>query len=104
MAMSGRSAVRVGPETETERGWSYEATLAWSADRSTRHTVTLSWADHDLLSAGFSPPSRTVEVALGVVVEAGEASLGAGRLPPRFDISTLRRLLPGFDDLVQERL
>jgi hypothetical protein len=92
--------ILLGPETETPRGWSYRVTLHRSPDRASTHTVTLSWADHDQLSAGLVPPSRTVEAALAVVLRHGE---GIDRLPSTFDIATLRRMIAGFDDLVRER-
>lgn len=94
------SSILLGPETETSRGWSYRVTLHWSLDRASTHTVTLSWADHDQLSAGLMPPSRTVEAALAVVLEHAD---GIGRLPATIDIATLRRMITRFDDLVRER-
>lgn len=94
------SSILLGPETETARGWSYRVTLHWSLDRASTHTVTLSWADHDQLSAGLVPPSRTVEAALAVALDHAD---GLDRLPPAFDIATLRRMIAGFDGLVRDR-
>lgn len=101
MSAGEATAIQIGPETETGRGWSYEVTIDRSPDQPTRHEVTLSWADHDLLSGGFHPPSRSVEAALAVAIARGER---LARLPDRFDVSTLRRMIEGFDELVREKM
>ncbi len=99
---SDASAIFVESETETARGWVYAVTMTHPVHGRMRHRVTLSWADHDLISGGMRPPSWTVEAALGVLLDADPTVPGA--LPTRFDISTLRRMIDGFDDLVRARL
>ena len=94
--------VRLESETETARGWVYAVTMTHPVRGRMRHRVTLSWADHDLISGGVCPPSRTVEAALVVLLDVDPAVPGV--LPTRFDISTLRRMIDGFDDLVRARL
>ncbi len=91
--------VRIGAETERARGWAYAATITWPGGGRSEHRVTLSWADHELIAGGVYPPSRTVEAALNVLLDVGPA--GPGSLPGRFDISTLRRMIDGFDDRVR---
>lgn len=96
--------IHVGPETETGRGWSYEVSLAWPDGHASSHSVTLSWADHDLIAGGMHPPSRTVEAAMCVLLAVGGDVIKIADLPERIDVSTLRRQITDFDGLVQARL
>ncbi|MEM7622675.1 MAG: hypothetical protein AAF235_05675 [Planctomycetota bacterium] len=98
-----RVDVTVNNETDTDHGWRYSvgvrvhATPASTPD--TEHIVTLSWADHDHLSGGATPPQTTVRA----VVLVGAEHLGTD-LPRRFDTANLRRLIDAFDDAVMRRL
>ncbi|USN98486.1 MAG: hypothetical protein H6810_09965 [Phycisphaeraceae bacterium] len=96
--------IRIGPETETGQGWSYEITVSWPSGAESAHEVTLSWSDHDLISGGLHPPSQTVDAALRLAASIGEAVFGAGGWPARFDVATLRRRIDRFDERVRERL
>jgi len=104
MADSSDSGFRIGHETETDRGWSYDVTVHRAGGPGTRHTVTLSWADHDLLSGGLHPPSRTMRAAMRVLVGVDPSVIDPSGLPSRFDLSTLRRMIAGFDDAVRDRM
>jgi hypothetical protein len=95
--------VLIGQETETDHGWAYEVTLHWSDAVATDHIVTLSWSDHDQLTGGLIPPSRTVHAALDLAL-ARDDVFEPGGLPRRFDIATLRRRVPDFDEGVRARL
>lgn len=101
MSAGETTAIHIGPETETGRGWSYRVTIDRLPEEPLPYEVSLSWSDHDLLSGGFHPPSKTVEAAITVAISRVELF---ARLPARFDVSTLRRMIPGFDGLVREKL
>ncbi len=88
------AAVSLGAETETDHGWTYEVAIDRADGRRTTHRVTLAWVDHDHLSGGSTPPSKVVEG----VLRAALPELSARPLPERFDIATVRRLVP---DLVE---
>lgn len=100
--MDRQEPVRIESETETARGWVYAVTITHPVRGHMQHRVALSWADHDLISGGVCPPSRTVEAAMGVLLDAD--SIVPGALPTRFDISTLRRMIDGFDERVRAKL
>ena len=103
MSEPGRDTpITISREVEQVRGWCYHVTIRRPSGGTVDYRVTLSWADHDLISGGVCPPSRTVEAALGVLLEAGP--MLPGTLPSRFDLSTVRRMIEGFDDLVRARL
>jgi hypothetical protein len=55
-------------------------------------------------SKGLRPPSATVRAALAVALDQPAEVLEVAELPRRFDLSTLRRRIEGFDDAVRERL
>jgi len=95
---AGAIAVRVGAETETGRGWSYEVSALLADGTATTHVVTLSWTDHDEISGGAVGPSRVVEAVMEVVCEK------LGEAPARFDVSTARRLVTGLSELARDRL
>lgn len=84
------AAVSLGTETETDHGWTYEVVIDRADGRRTTHRVTLAWVDHDHLSGGSAPPSRVAEAAL----RAALPELSERPLPERFDIATVRRLVP----------
>lgn len=100
--MTTGSTVNVGNEQETASGWAYEVQICPGPDAVSSHTVTLSWADHDLISKGLRPPSATVRAALLVLLD--NPAFTPDTLPRRFDLATLRRQISGFDDAVRERL
>ena len=95
----------IGTEREVDRGWEYEVALETSSSAST-HLVRLDWRDHDHWSGGNAPPSRVIEVVLGVLADSREAASGQEPegLPERFDASTVRRWAPSLDQAVRKRL
>ena len=88
------ASVRIDAERETDRGWSYRASIQWAHAPPAEVELSLSWHDHDHWSGGAIPPSRVAE---GVLRMAGEA-LGPSGLPARCDAATLRRLVPGLSE------
>lgn len=90
----GVNKVEVLSEEEADRGWRSRVRLDWADGGTSEHDVTLSWADHDHLSGGTLRPEQTVRRALAIAADA----IGRSALPARFDLSTLRRLVPGLDE------
>lgn len=82
--------------------------------------LRLDWHDYEHWSHGVAPPSEVARVVMECVREALEANRPTGaEAPPaaattgpaemlrsgrRVDASTLRRLVPGLDEMVRERL
>jgi hypothetical protein len=89
-AADARSVVTIGPETETDSGWRYAVSIDRPDGRRTSHGVSLSWVDHDHLAGGAAPPSAVTRA----VVEALAEVIGDRPLPERFDVSTVRRMVP----------
>lgn len=116
--------IEVETEQETGRGWRYEVSVCRDAGRdtggksptttptttavgTTRHTITLSWVDHEHWCGGIKAPSRVIEALVGALVaREGEpmASGAAFELPSRFDAATARRWFCTFDDELTQRL
>jgi hypothetical protein len=120
--------IEVQTEQETGRGWRYEVsvcrdsardaggkspTVAPAAARTTtavgttRHTITLSWVDHEHWCGGIKAPSKVIEALVGALVaREGEpmASGAAFELPSRFDAATARRWFCTLDDELTQRL
>jgi hypothetical protein len=90
-------SIVVDEEHETDRGWSYIVTLSWKSRGTTEHEITLSWVDHDQLSGGMMAPSRLVER----VAEVAATAMGVDDLPSRFDVSSMRRAIPEFEQLMR---
>ena len=86
----------VESEHETQHGWVYEISLSWKSQGVTQHQVRLAWVDHDALCGGAHPPSDVAKRAATIAAQA----LGHAELPSKFDVSTLRRLIPGFERLI----
>jgi len=84
--------VRMGPESETDRGWRYFVTVERGED-SSEHTVSLSHHDYEHWCGGIEPPSRIAERGVRIAAE----TLGEN-LPARFDLSQVRRLVERFDE------
>lgn len=84
--------VRIGPETETGRGWHYEIQITWTDGATTGHEATLSWADHDHLCGGTAAPSRVMEAVIRHALDHGR-----GDFPAKFDAATVRRWCPSLD-------
>ncbi len=91
-------SIVVDEEHETDRGWSYIVTLSWKARGTSEHEITLSWVDHDQLTGGLMPPSRLVER----VAKVAATAMGVDELPKRFDVSSMRRAIPSFEQLLNK--
>lgn len=85
-------------EHETHNGWLYTFTLG-QGEQATHHELTLSWVDHEHLVSGAIAPERVAYAAFGLAIE-----LLAPPLPTRFDVSSLRRRLQGFDEILRTRI
>lgn len=83
--------VRLGEETDTPVGWSYEVFVR-DAGSESRHTVTLSWHDHDHWTGGANPPSALIAGLIDLLIDEGVD------LPPKFDASTARRWVDNLDE------
>lgn len=90
-------SVKVGPEREAARGWSYAVSVRWGDGRVSEHEVTLSHHDYEHWCGGVEPPSRVAERGVRVGAEA----LGP-ELPRRFDLSQLRRRVARLDEQMRE--
>lgn len=95
---SGR--ITIDGEHETDRGWLYTFTLTRGDGAVSDHELTLSWVDHEHLVGGSLSPSLVARAS----AQLGAEHFGAGELPARFDVSSLRRLVDGFDDRVRSMI
>ncbi|MBL0926052.1 MAG: hypothetical protein IBJ11_00155 [Phycisphaerales bacterium] len=101
-------AIVVTNERQGRTGCAYtvllRATAAGSAQSAgggeTSVEVTLSWADYEHWSHGVTPPARVVEAVVGLLLEKAPASMDR----PKIDAAAGRRLVPGFDRELAERL
>ena len=85
-------------EHETQRGWLYTFTL--NDPSGDRHVeLTLSWVDHEHLVGGSIAPEHVAEAVFVVALDFFGADL-----PPRFDVSSLRRRIDGFEQTIRERI
>jgi len=82
--------ITLGPETETGQGWRYIITIEWASGETTEHIVTLGHHDYEHWCGGIEPPSRLAHRGIQIAAKA----LGTD-LPSRFDLSQMRRRLPG---------
>ncbi len=92
--------ISIDGEHETDRGWLYTLTLTSPAGVASHHELTLSWVDHEHLVSGLVSPSRVAKAAARLAL----GHFGAHGLPPRVDLSSLRRLIDGFDDRVRSMI
>jgi len=98
-SQSTRAGIRIEGEHETSNGWLYTFAVDWADAEPTDHELTMSWVDHEHLVGGLVTPSRLAQISAMIAAE----HFGVGSLPERFDLSTLRRLVSGFDDLVRDQ-
>lgn len=96
---TAQACIRIEGEHETSNGWLYTFTVDWADAGATDHELTLSWVDHEHLVGGAVTPSVVARVS-GTIAAT---HFGAGALPERFDVSSLRRMIPGFDNLLRDR-
>lgn len=111
--------IHVHTEEELRRGWRYDVQITRdvparvpggagsAADctraRTTRHVVTLAWADHERWTGGALPPSRLIELILDFLLRREEEEGMPFELPARFDASTARRWFPSLDQALGVR-
>ena len=92
--------VSIDRETETDAGWCFSCRgeLPDGSERSIE--LGLSWADYDHWAPdGSVPPQRVAAAVVGLLLNQDE--------PPardRIDAALLRRLVPGADAMIQDRV
>jgi hypothetical protein len=91
--------IRIEGEHETVNGWLYTFAVDWTDAKPTDHELTISWVDHEHLVGGSVTPSMLARVS----AEIAAGYFGAGAMPERFDVSSLRRVIPGFDSMVRDQ-
>lgn len=89
--------VTVGEETESPRGWSYAVSVSLKGEGESTHEVTLSHHDYEHWCGGIEPPSRVVSRALRLAIQ-----VMGDTLPPRFDLTQLRRRIERFDERMRQ--
>ena len=89
--------IRIDGEHETGTGWLYTISIMWPDAVVTDHEITLSWVDHEHLVGGAISPSRVIEVAARLAA----VQMGRQTMPARCDVSSLRRLIDGFDERIR---
>jgi hypothetical protein len=91
--------VEVIEEAEAPRGWSFKVALNHPKTTRTEFTLIIAWVDHDFLTGGGVKPSKLARV----IAELAADVLGDD-LPAKADAAMFRRRVPGFDDLVCDRM
>jgi len=94
---SPEPTIELDGEHEISNGWLYTFTIAWDAGARSDHELTLAWVDHEHLVGGAISPSVLARRAMGLAV----TRLGQDGLPARCDVSSLRRLIRGFDEQIK---
>lgn len=88
-----KPVVSIDGEHETQTGWLYTMHIEWNDESRSDHELTLSWVDHEHLVGGTISPSVIAKAAAKLAAQ----HMGKSKLPARFDLSTLRRMLSEFD-------
>lgn len=86
-------------EREGPHGWIFIVSLHHPNTTRTSMELSIAWVDHDFLTGGGVKPSKLA----AVIAELAADALG-NELPARADAAMFRRRVPGFDDLVCDRL
>ena len=94
------SRVSIDREVEMEAGWSFSC--RWTMPDGTERTIELglSWADYDHWAPdGSVAPQHVAAAVIGLLLEQDD-------IPdrPRLDAALLRRLVPGADAMLQDRV
>ena len=82
-------------EHDTPNGWLYTFSVDRGGEQS-HHELTLSWVDHEHLVNGSIAPERVGSASFGLALGHFGTSL-----PERIDVSSLRRHIESFDELVR---
>lgn len=90
------SAFTLDGEHETQNGWLY--TFTRSASNS-HHEMTLSWVDHEHLVGGSIAPEHVAHAIFAIAIE-----FFGPQIPQKFDVSSLRRRIDGFEGVVRARI
>ena len=92
--------VSIDRETETDAGWCFACRAAVPDGPEQSIELALSWADYDHWAPdGSVPPQRVAAAVVGLLLDQDE--------PPardRIDAALLRRLVPGADAMIQDRV
>lgn len=91
------ASIQIDGEHETATGWLYTMSITWADGSVSDHELTMAWVDHEHLVGGAVSPSVIAKRAAGF---AG-AFFGKENMPSRCDVSSLRRLIEGFDEQVK---
>ena len=93
--------VEIISEREDPKGWMFETQILDDGGLLSKHQLTLSWADYNLLSPdGGDEPAKVAEaVALYLVSRMPPQQLG-----PRFDASIARRKFNGADRHISQMI
>ena len=91
-------------ETETNSGWRFAFEMGGDDPRRA-FQLTVSWQDHEDIAGGGVPPSELADAAARTLIEFWATSGDAGQPQiSRIDLSTARRLVPGFVEGVRSKL
>jgi len=94
---SPHPTITIDGEHETPNGWLYTFTVGWGDGSSSDHELTLAWVDHEHLVGGAVSPSVIGERA----AQLASAHFGRDEMPARCDVSSLRRVIAGFDAAIK---
>ncbi len=92
--------IRVDGEHDTQTGWLFTMTVIWEGDGAAierDHELTMAWVDHEHLVGGAKSPSLVAMRAMELACDR----FGRDELPARCDVSSLRRLILGFDQAIR---
>jgi len=100
----GRAAsVTVHEEKQIERGWMFRVTWR-GAEGGVEIELRLDWHDYEHWSHGAVSPSEVARAVVECAITGSATEAGVFRAGKRLDASTLRRVVPGLDEMVRERL
>lgn len=97
------SVIRVGSERESTAGWRFEVHVRADegmGSESSRHEVSLSWADYEHWSHGAHAPARVVDAVMRFLLDR----VGYDDIAARFDAARVRRRFPEVDDVLPTML
>ena len=96
--------VQLVEETEARSGWRFTFEIDGAGPRRV-FQLTVSWQDHEDIAGGGVPPSELADAAARTLAEYWDDSGDSARpQTSRIDLSTARRLVPGFVEGVRSKL